>query len=151
MRYKFMKYIFKLFLFSYLTFGLFTNAFGDEDFFKKGLELYKDKKYDDAKFMFERSIVFNPKEANSYLYLAKIYNHKEDQNKEEKNLNTTLLIEPDNEDAILMLMKIGLEKSNYSKVKDLSKKFTEVCKNLCNENKKILDSLSNIEPENNES
>ena len=84
MKYKFMKDIFKLFLFSYLTFGLFTNAFGDEDFFKKGLELYKDKKYDDAKFMFERSIVFNPKEANSYLYLAKIYNHKEDQNKEEK-------------------------------------------------------------------
>ena len=62
-----------------------------------------------------------------------------------------MLIEPDNEDAMLMLMKIGLEKSNYSKVKDLSKKFTEVCKKLCDENKKILDSLANIEPKNNES
>ena len=58
------------------------------------------------------------KDPNSYLYLAKIYNHKEDQKKEE-NLDAT--IEPDNEEAILMLMKIGLEKSNYSKVKDLSK------------------------------
>ena len=47
-----------------------------------------------------------------------------------------------------MLMKIGLEKSNYSKVKDLSKKFVEVCKNLCNENKDILDNLANIEPKN---
>ena len=37
-----------------------------------------------------------------------------------------------------MLMKIGLEKSNYSKVKDLSKIFKEVCKNLCKENNKIL-------------
>ena len=50
-----------------------------------------------------------------------------------------------------MTMKIALEKSNYSKVKDLSKKFTEVCKKLCDENKKILDSLANIEPKNNES
>ena len=148
MRYKFMKYIFKLFLFSYLTFGLFTNAFGDEDFFKKGLELYKDKKYDDAKFMFERSIVFNPKDSNSYLYLAKIYNIEEDKDKVEKNLETTLLIEPDNEEAILMSMKIALEKSNYLKVKDLSNTFTQVCKNLCEENKNILETLENIEPKN---
>ena len=125
-----------------------TNAISNENFFEKGLDLYKNKKYDDAKFMFERSIVFNPKDSNSYLYLAKIYNHKEDQKKEEKNLDTTLLIEPSNEEAILMLMKIGLEKSNYSKVKDLSKTFTQVCKNLCDENKIILETLENIEPKN---
>ena len=41
--------------------------------------------------MLERNIVFNPKDAKSYLYLAKIYNHEEDQNKEEYNLETTLL------------------------------------------------------------
>ena len=34
--------------------------------------------------MFERSIVFNPKDSNSYLYLAKIYNHQEDQIKKKK-------------------------------------------------------------------
>ena len=101
--------------------------------------------------MFERNIVFNPKDANSYLYLAKIYNHEENQRKEEYNLETTLLIEPDNEEALLMLMKIALEKSNYEKVKDLSEKFVKVCKNLCYENKDIEESLKNIEPENNES
>ena len=127
---------------------IYTYAIGSEKYFDKGLELYKNKKYDDAKFMFERSIVFNPKDSTSYLYLAKIYNHKEDQQKEEKNLDTTLLIEPSNEEAILMLMKIGLEKSNYSKVKDLSKTFTQVCKNLCDENKIILETLENIEPKN---
>ena len=79
--------------------------------------------------MFERSIVFNPKDSNSYLYLAKIYNMKEDQKKEEKNLEATLLIEPDNEEAILMSMKIALEKSNYSKVKDLSKLLQKFVKN----------------------
>ncbi len=128
--------------------SLFGYANSSENFFEKGLELYKNKKFNDAKFMFERSIVFNPKDSNSYLYLAKIYNYQEDQISEEKNLDATLLIEPNNEEAILMLMKIGLEKSNYSKVRNLSKTFTQVCKKLCDENKKILKTLENIEPKN---
>ena len=131
-----------------LIFSIQSNSFSKENFFEEAIKLYEKEKYEDAKFMFERSIVFNPKDSNSYLYLAKIYNQQEDQKKEEKNLDATLLIEPNNEEAILMLMKIGLEKSNYSKVKDLSKTFLKVCKNLCKENKEILDTLENIEPKN---
>ena len=143
-----MRNIFKFTLLFYLAINLSNFSIGEENFFDKGLRLYKDKKYEDAKFMFERSIVFNPKDSNSYLYLAKIYNIEEDKDKEEKNLETTLLIEPNNEEAILMSMKIALEKSNYSKVKDLSNTFTQVCKNLCEENKNILETLANIEPKN---
>ena len=143
-----MKNIFKKTIFIYFLTNIFVSSFASENFFAKGLALYENKKYDDAKFMFERSIVFNPKDSNSYLYLAKIYNHQEDTIKEEKNLDATLLIEPKNEEAILMLMQIGLKRSDYSKVKDLSETFTEVCKNLCNENKKILETLDNIEPKN---
>tara|TARA_Y100000992_G_scaffold176245_1_gene118852 strand:+ start:1546 stop:1983 length:438 start_codon:yes stop_codon:yes gene_type:complete len=132
----------------YFFINLINTSFGNENFFNKGLELYKNKKYDDARFMFERSIVFNPKDSSSYLYLAKIYNFEENQKKEKKNLETTLLIQPDNEEAILMLMKIALEKSNYSKVKDLSNTFTKVCKKLCDNNKDILETLANIEPKN---
>ena len=143
-------------IFKYIAviyFFLFTinSAFSLENFFDKALKMYQDKEYDDARFLLERNIVFNPKDAKSYLYLAKIYNHEENQRKEEYNLETTLLIEPDNEEALLMLMKIALEKSNYEKVKDLSDKFVKVCKNLCDENKDIQESLKNIEPENNES
>ncbi len=148
MKVSIMKKIYKILFTFFLVMGISSKAISNEDFFKKGLELFKDKKLDDAKFMFERSIVFNPKDSNSYLYLAKIYNFQEDQDKEEKNLDATLLIEPKNEEAILMLMKIGLKRSNYSKVKDLSKTFTEVCKKLCNENKEILETLANIEPKN---
>ena len=142
---------FKFILFFYLVINTFNTSIGSENFFNKGLELYNDKKYEDARFMFERSIVFNPKDSKSYLYLAKIYNVEEDQEKEKKNLEATLLIEPDNEDAILMSMKIALEQSNYSKVKDLSKIFDAVCKKLCVENKVILETLANIEPKDNES
>ena len=141
---KFYKILFSLiFLFSSSNI-----TFAKEKFFNEGVKLFEAKKYDDAKFLLERSIVFNPKHANSYLYLAKIYKEQEDPKKEEKNLETTLLIDPINEEAILMLMEIGIEKTNYSKVKELSERFTKVCENLCNENKKILQDLKNLEPKN---
>ena len=139
---------YKIFLYLFFLFGFSNLTLAKESFFKEGLKLFDAKKYNDAKFFFERSIVFDPKHANSYLYLAKIYNEKEDQQKEEKNLETTLLIDPINEEAILMLMEIGIKKTNYSKVKELSERFTKVCKNLCNENEKILQDLKNLEPKN---
>jgi len=123
-------------------------ASSKENFFDEALKMYQDKQYDDARFLLERNIVFNPKDAKSYLYLAKIYNHEENQRKEEYNLDTALLIEPNNEEAILMLMKIALKKSNYSKVKNLSQTFVKVCKKLCDENNEIQESLKNIEPKN---
>ena len=136
-------------LFFFILLFCFSNvALTKENFFNEGVKLFKAKKYDDAKFLLERSIVFDPKHANSYLYLAKIYKEKENREKEEKNLQTTLLIDPVNEEAILMLMQIGIEKTNYSKVKELSERFTKVCKNLCNENEKILQDLKNLEPKN---
>ena len=143
-----MSKISKLIFIIVLFFSFNTQTFSKENFFKKALKLYEKKKYDDARFLFERSIVFNPKNANSYLYLAKIYNHEENQRKEEFNLETALLIEPDNEEAILMMMKIAIEKSNYDKVKNLYDTFSKVCKNLCNENQEIKESLKNIDPKN---
>ena len=80
--------------------------------------------------------------------MAKIYKHNKDQRNEEKNLDTTLLIDPTNEEAILMLMEIEIKKTNYSEVKELSDRFTKVCKKLCKENEKILQDLKNLEPKN---
>ena len=143
-----MSKIVKLILIGVLFFSVNTKTFSKENFFNKAKKLYQKEKYEDARFLFERNIVFNPKDANSYLYLAKIYNHEENQRKEEYNLETALLIEPDNEEAMLMMMKIAIEKSNYEKVKNLSDTFSKVCKNLCDENKEIKDSLKNIDPKN---
>ena len=143
-----MRKIFNFTLIFYLIISMLNISLSDENFFQEGLKLYNKKKYEDARFMFEKSIVFNPKDSNSYLYLAKIYNIEEDQEKEEKNLETTLLIDPINEEAILMSMKIALKKSNYKKVKKLSKTFSKVCETLCKENKSILENLDNIEPKN---
>ena len=49
---------------------------------------------------------------------------------------------------MLMMMKIAIEQSNYDKVKNLSDTFSKVCKNLCDENQEIKESLKNIDPKN---
>ena len=143
-----MNKIFKIITSICLLISFSTLVQSKENFFDEALKMYQSKKYNDARFMFERNIVINPKDAKSYLFLAKIYNHEEDQRKEEYNLETALLIEPDNEEVILMLMKIALKKSNYSRVKNLSQNFIKVCNKLCDENDKIQESLKNIEPKN---
>ena len=143
-----MNKIFKLTILIYFSLFSLNLSISSENFFDEALKKYQDKEYEDARFLFERNIVFNPKDAKSYLYLAKIYNQEEDQRKEEYNLDTALLIEPNNEEVILMLMKIALKKSNYSKVKDLSETFVKVCKKLCDENDEIQESLKNLEPKN---
>ena len=143
-----MSKILKLIFICTVFFLFNSQTFSNENYFNKALKLYEREKYDDARFLFERNIVFNPKDAISYLYLAKIYNHEENQRKEEHNLETALLIEPNNEEAMLMMMKIAIKQSNYDKVKNLSDTFSKVCKNLCNENQEIKKSLKNIDPKN---
>ena len=143
-----MNKFFKLLCFVYVIITSSTLVYSSENFFDEAVIMYQNEKYEDAQFMFERNIVYNPKDAKTYLYLAKIYNHEENQRQEENNLETALLIEPDNEEALLMLMKIALKKSNYSKVKDLSQTFIKVCNKLCNENDQIQDTLKNLEPKN---
>ena len=123
-------------------------SYAQDKYFNEGLKLFNEEKYEDAKFLFERSIVFDPKASNSYLYLAKIYEFEKDIKNEEKNLETTLLLEPNNEEALLMSMRIALEKTNYDKVRSLSETFSRVCTILCKEKDEILEALKNLEPKN---
>ena len=143
-----MNKIFKLLLSVYVVIMSSSIVHSSENFFDEAMTMYQNEKYEEARFLFERNIVYNPKDAKTYLYLAKIYNHEENQRQEENNLETALLIEPDNEEALLMLIKIALKKSNYTKVKDLSQTFIKVCNKLCNESDQIQESLKNLEPKN---
>ena len=138
----------KIILIFFITLNFSNSILADEKFFEKGKQKYKEKKYDDSKFLLQQSIVFDPKDAKSYLYLAKIYNHEKNRKEEEKNVNTVLLLEPKNEEAIYMLMEIELKKSNYMKVKNLSETFLKICIELCDKNNLILESLINLEPKN---
>ena len=137
-------------IFCILLFYLFFNVAGKakENFFEKAKNKYDEKEMEDSKFLFQRNIVFNPKDAKSYFYLAKIYNFEKNEREELKNLKTTLLLDPDNEEAMYMLIDIELEKSNFSEVRNLTKKFNVICSTLCEKVKSINERLENIEAKN---
>jgi len=122
-----------------------TEVYAKENFFDEAKNKYDEKKLEDSKFLFQRNIVFNPKDAKSYLYLAKIYNSEENERKEIKYLKTTLLLEPENEEAMYMLIDIELKKSNFSEVKKLKKNFIIICSSFCDKTKSINERLKNIE------
>ena len=132
----------------YFVAFFFSAANSKENFFEAAKELYENKKYEKSKFLFQRNIVFNPKNAESYLYLAKIFNTEENQEEEEKNLDTTLLLEPNNEEAIYMLINIQLDRSNFDKANTLMDRFASVCKKMCNKKKEISKSLQDFEANN---
>ena len=127
---------------------LINPVLAESSFFEEGKIKYGEKKYEESKFLFQRSIVFNPKDQDSYLYLAKIYKFEDNKREEEKNINTVLLLDPKNEEANYLLMEIELKKSNYSKVKELAENFTKICNKLCDKKPLILESLKNLEPKN---
>ena len=120
----------------------------DNSFFEDGKKKYNEKKYKESKFLFQRSIVFNPKDIFSYLYLAKIYKSEDNEKEEQKNINTVLLLDPKNEEANFLLMEIELKNSNYLKVKDLAENFSKICNKLCHKKTLILEALKNLEPKN---
>jgi len=133
-------------LFMLLNFASYSLA--ENNFFEKGKIKYNEQKYEESKFLFQRSIVFNPRDENSYLYLAKIYSFEGNKKEEQKNIDTVLLLDPKNEEANYMLMEIELKRSNYSKVKELADNFSKICNKLCDNKKSILESLKNLEPKN---
>ena len=136
---KLLKYLFVLIIF------FSSQSLSKENFFDEAKMLYEEGKLEESKFLFQRNIVFNPKDSSSYLYLAKIYEAEENEQEEEKNINSTLLLDPSNENAMYMLINMKLKKSDYKKVDDLTKKFQIICSLLCNKIDSIKERLTNIE------
>ena len=113
-------------------------------YFDEGLKLFKSEKFEEAKFKFEQNIVFNPKSEMSYLYLSKIFKNLKDKNLQEKNLNTVILLNPKNEEALYYLAKLKLESSDYQKSKELNVRLNNICDKFCNQSKKLKIEIENL-------
>jgi len=122
------KFYFFIFLF---VFFLGNNGVAKDNYFDEGKKLFDEKKFPESKFKFEQDIVFNPKNEKSYLYLAKIFKQEEKDDLEEQNLNTVILLNPKNEEALYLLTLLKIKKSNYEESSKLIKKFHKVCKKIC--------------------
>ena len=131
----------------YILLILNLNA-AQPDYFKKGKLLFDKNQIDKSKILFEKDIVFNPRSENSYLYLAKIFNKKENEEEEEINLNNVLLINPKNDEALYMLAILKINKSDYQESKKIIEKFSLVCKSFCSKKDEMEEKLNKLIPEN---
>jgi tetratricopeptide (TPR) repeat protein len=118
--------------------------FAKTKYFEQGVNLYKDKKFDEAKFKFEQDIVFNPKSELSYLYLSKIFKNLNKKNLEEQNLDTVILLNPKNEEAIYNLAKLKLNSSDYKRSKELNEKLISLCDKFCSKSQKLKIEIENL-------
>jgi hypothetical protein len=121
----------------------FSQLYGQASYFDDGKKLFNNKKYAESKFMFEKDIVYNPKNELSYLYLAKIFNQESKNDLEENNLNTVILLNPKNEEAIYLLALLSIKNSDFTKTRELIDTLTLVCKNLCSKQKELNKKLKN--------
>jgi len=65
------------------------------------------------------------------LYLAKIHNIKKNNPEFEKNLNTVLLLDPKNEEALYLLIKKKIKDADYDIAKSKYDLFKKICSNMC--------------------
>ncbi len=137
-----MKYFLIILFFVTLIFPVNSE---EKNFFKEAKKLFEEEKYEDSKFLFQRNIVYNPKDSESYLYLAKIFKVEEDKNEEEKNIKTSLLLDPKNEQAMYFLIDLELERSNFSRAKELKEDFILICVNMCDRMESIDNRLKAFE------
>ncbi len=114
------------------------------NYFEEGLSLFKEKKYNQAKFKFEQDIVFNPKNEISYLYLSKIFKNLNKKNLQEQNLRTVILLNPKNEEAIYFLAKLKLDESDYKKSKELNSRLSKLCNKFCEKSVKLKIEIENL-------
>ena len=119
-------------------------SYAKSKYFQEGVELYNKNNFEDAKFKFEQDIVFNPRSELSYLYLSKIFNKQEKRNLEEQNLNTVMLINPKNEEAIYNLAKLKLSTSDYKKSEELNKMLKSICSSYCGKSDKLKTEIENL-------
>ena len=134
----------KKFFYIFILFFLSTNLFAKSEYVKEGINLYNKNKFEDAKFKFEQDIVFNPKSELSYLYLSKIFNKQDKRNLEERNLNTVMLLNPKNEEAIYNLARLKLVSSDYKKSKELNKRLKSICSKFCIKSDQLKIEIENL-------
>ena len=124
---------------------IFPNKiFASTKFFQQGLDLYNEKKYNEAKFKFEQDLVINPNSEMSYLYLSKIFKNLDKKNLEEQNLNSVILLNPKNEEAIYYLARLKLDSSDYKQSKELNDRLIDLCSKFCGVSNKLKIEIENL-------
>ena len=143
-----MKKIFFIKIFIIYLLLISSAVAAQSNYLEEGIKLYENEKFDESKILFERDLVFNPKNEKSYLYLAKIFNERNNEEELEINLNNVLLLNPQNDEAIYMLTLLKIQQSDYDRANELIDQFILICKSFCSKKNEIQEKLRKLSPEN---
>ena len=112
-----------------------------QKYFDEALSFYNEGKMDEATFLFEKSVVFNPKNTESYVYLG--YLNKELENLEKANhyFIIALTLQPDN----LELNYLVGEYFYNNKDNDSYNEYVSNLEILCPDGCEYLDQIKKLE------
>ena len=101
------------------------------DYYNQGLKFFNLNDYKEAKYYFEKDIVFNIKNEKSYLYLSKIALFDKDKMLQKNYLDTVLVINPKNEEALYLKILFNIDEGDFKKAQESNLIFGKICKDLC--------------------
>jgi tetratricopeptide (TPR) repeat protein len=109
----------------------FTANAANIDYYNQGIKFFNLNDYKEAKYYFEKDIVFNIKNEKSYLYLSKIALIDKDKIQQKNYLDTVLVINPKNEEALYLKILLNIDEGDFKKAQEANLIFAKVCKDLC--------------------
>ena len=119
-----------LILIFFINLGFSANA-ANIDYYNQGIKFFNLNDYKEAKYYFEKDIVFNIKNEKSYLYLSKIALFDKDKMQQKNYLDTVLVINPKNEEALYLKILFNIDEGDFKKAQESNLIFGKICKDLC--------------------
>ena len=126
-----MKKYLKYFLSIYICTLALKSFAANPNYFNQGMSFFNQNNYKEAKYYFEKDIVFNTKNEKSYLHLSKISAFNKDNNQQKNYLDTVLVLNPKNEEALYLKILLNIEEGDFKKAQESNLVFSKVCKELC--------------------
>jgi len=130
-----------LIFFFICNFLILSISFAKNFYYEKALKFFNEKNFYEAKFYFEKNIVFNPKDELSYFYLSKIAFINKDKLQEKLYLDSVLVLNPKNENALYRKIIIKIDEGDFENAKESNLIFVKVCKELCDKKEEISKAL----------
>lgn len=130
------------FIVIFIFFISFNVSANENNFYELGKKSFDLNQLDKSKIYFEKDIVRNTKSVQSYLYLAKIYKTKKQNDEFEKNLNTALLLEPKNEEALYLLIVKKINDGDYNLAKKKLDIFNSSCNKMCKKKSELIELIN---------
>ena len=109
----------------------FTAKAANINYYNQGIKFFNLNDYKEAKYYFEKDIVFNIKNEKSYLYLSKIALIDKDKIQQKNYLDTVLVINPKNEEALYLKILFNIDEGDFKKAQEANLIFGKICKDLC--------------------